>query len=63
MSDRATALVDVLLIEDDPGDALMARETFELANKNCRFHVVPTGRPGCGSSARPASTPAHPCPA
>ena len=46
MSDRATQLVDVLLIEDDPGDALMARETFELANKNCRFHVVPDGPAG-----------------
>lgn len=46
MSHPADGRVDVLLIEDDPGDALMARETFELANKNCRFHVVADGPAG-----------------
>lgn len=39
----ANDVVDVLLVEDDPGDALMARETFALANENSRFHVVPDG--------------------
>jgi CheY-like chemotaxis protein len=36
--------VDVLLVEDDPGDALMARESFEQAGKNSRFHVVSDGQ-------------------
>lgn len=35
--------VDVLLVEDDPGDALMVRESFAQAGKNNRFHVVPDG--------------------
>jgi two-component system response regulator len=37
------APVDVLLIEDDPGDALMVRESFAQADKNNRFHVIPDG--------------------
>jgi CheY-like chemotaxis protein len=36
--------VDVLLIEDDPGDALMVQESFEHTNQNSRFHVVTDGR-------------------
>jgi len=35
--------VHVLMIEDDPGDALMVRESFAQAGKNSRFHVVPDG--------------------
>ena len=35
--------VDVLLVEDDPGDALMTRESFAQAGKNNRFHVIPDG--------------------
>jgi CheY-like chemotaxis protein len=37
-------VVDVLLIEDDPGDALMLRESFALAGRNNRFHMVTDGR-------------------
>ncbi len=44
MSGSANDLVDVLLVEDDPGDALMATETLELARKNGRFHVVADGQ-------------------
>ena len=35
--------VHVLMVEDDPGDALMVRESFMQAGKNSRFHVVPDG--------------------
>jgi CheY-like chemotaxis protein len=34
---------DILLIEDDPGDALMVRESFAAANSGSRFHVIPDG--------------------
>jgi CheY-like chemotaxis protein len=34
----------VLMAEDDPGDALMVRESFAQAGKNSRFHVVPDGQ-------------------
>ena len=37
-------LVDVLLVEDDPGDALMVQEHFDQAGKNSRFHVITDGR-------------------
>jgi CheY-like chemotaxis protein len=42
MSGRAG--IDVLLVEDDPGDALMVRESFAIAGRDDRFHVVPDGR-------------------
>ena len=32
--------VHVLMAEDDPGDALMVRESFAQAGKNSRFNVV-----------------------
>lgn len=35
--------VHVLMVEDDPGDALMGRESFAQASRNRRFHVVPDG--------------------
>lgn len=35
--------VHVLMVEDDPGDALMVRESFAQAGKNSRFHVVQDG--------------------
>jgi CheY-like chemotaxis protein len=38
-----SGLVHVLMVEDDPGDALMVRESFAQAGKNSRFHVVPDG--------------------
>jgi CheY-like chemotaxis protein len=35
--------VDVLLVEDDPADAFMIRESFAQARKHARFHTVPDG--------------------
>jgi CheY-like chemotaxis protein len=32
--------IDVLLVENDPGDAMMAREAFGQAGKATRLHVV-----------------------
>jgi CheY-like chemotaxis protein len=43
---RAQEPVDVLLVEDDPGDALMVSESFAQSNKNGRFHVVTDGAQG-----------------
>ena len=58
MTERAgLALVDVLLVEDDPGDVLMTREAFEhyrIPNSLSR-----RGRRRAGartSCARPATT-------
>jgi CheY-like chemotaxis protein len=34
------ATIDVLLVENDPGDAMMAREAFGQAGKGTRLHVV-----------------------
>ena len=34
MSEQAPASVDVLLVDDDPGDALMVRESFAQSRKN-----------------------------
>jgi CheY-like chemotaxis protein len=36
-------LVDVLLVEDDPGDVLMTREAFEHYQIRGRLHVVSDG--------------------
>ena len=35
--------VDVLLVEDDPGDVLMIREAFEQRGMRNRLHVVSDG--------------------
>jgi CheY-like chemotaxis protein len=35
--------IDVLLVEDDPGDVLMTREAFEDHKLNNRLSVVPDG--------------------
>ena len=53
---------DVLLIEDDPADALMVRESFAAANPGSRLHVIPDGTRPCGSCAGAASTPPRPGP-
>ncbi len=42
MSERG--VTDVLLIEDDPGYALMVRKSFALVSKSSRLHVVTDGR-------------------
>ena len=44
MSERAgLELVDVLLVEDDPGDVLMTKEAFEHYQIRGRLHVVSDG--------------------
>jgi CheY-like chemotaxis protein len=43
MSEQALDSVDVLLVDDDPGDALMVRESFAHNRRNGRFHVVTDG--------------------
>ncbi|GAA3473985.1 response regulator [Nonomuraea roseola] len=35
--------LDVLLVEDDPGDVLLTREAFELNHVRTRLHVVSDG--------------------
>jgi CheY-like chemotaxis protein len=35
--------LDVLLVEDSPGDVRLTREIFDAANKGIRLHVVPDG--------------------
>jgi CheY-like chemotaxis protein len=42
MGDAAT-VIDVLLVEDDPGDVLMTREAFELNRAGNQLHVVSDG--------------------
>ena len=42
--------IDVLLVEDDPGDVLMTREAFELSSIPSTLHVV-----GDGEQARSCS--------
>jgi CheY-like chemotaxis protein len=44
LSGPARDPADVLLVEDDPGDALMTREAFAQAGTGSRFHVLPNGR-------------------
>ncbi len=55
--------IDVLLVEDDPGDVLMTREAFELSPVPSKLHVVATASRRCASCAGPASSPACPGPA
>jgi CheY-like chemotaxis protein len=40
---QRAGLVDVLLVEDDPGDVLMTREAFEHFQIRGRLHVVGDG--------------------
>ena len=42
MSEPVTQ-IEVLLVEDDPGDVLMTREAFEEQKIGNRLHVVPDG--------------------
>ena len=41
--DAQTRVVDVLLVEDDPGDVLMTREAFEHHKLRNQLHVVNDG--------------------
>lgn len=38
--------IDILLIEDDPGDELITREAFEHNKVNNRLHVAHDGEEG-----------------
>jgi CheY-like chemotaxis protein len=38
----------VLLVEDDPGDVLLAKEAFEQSHAPCRLHVVACGEEAIG---------------
>ena len=43
MSDSPLNVIDVLLVEDDPGDALMTQEAFEHHKIRNTLHVVKDG--------------------
>ncbi|MDX3660883.1 response regulator [Streptomyces sp. ID05-26A] len=43
MSDSPMTVIDVLLVEDDPGDALMTQEAFEHHKIRNTLHVVKDG--------------------
>jgi CheY-like chemotaxis protein len=43
MAHSALNVVDVLLVEDDPGDALMTQETFEVNKIRNALHIVRDG--------------------
>ena len=43
MSDEGLRVIDVLLVEDDPGDVLMTREAFEQHKVANTLHVVADG--------------------
>ena len=49
--------IDVLLVEDDPGDALMIREAFEHNKVRNALHVVADGVEAMQFLRRRASTP------
>jgi hypothetical protein len=38
--------IDILLVEDDPGDELIAREAFDHNKLNNRLHVAHEGEQG-----------------
>jgi two-component system response regulator len=42
----ATRPIDILLVEDDPGDELITREAFEHNNLQNRLHVAHDGEEG-----------------
>ena len=43
MHDDQSEAIEVLLVEDDPGDVLMTREAFEQHKLRNTLHVVPDG--------------------
>jgi CheY-like chemotaxis protein len=43
MSEPSMNVIDVLLVEDDPGDALMTQEAFEHHKIRNKLHVVKDG--------------------
>lgn len=40
---RDDAVIDVLLVEDNPGDARLTREAFRDVNRSVRVHVAGDG--------------------
>ncbi len=53
--------IEVLLVEDDPGDELMTREAFEDNKIRNTLHVVRDGQAALDSTGG-ASTPRPPAP-
>lgn len=51
--------IDVLLVEDDPGDELITREAFEHNKINNTLHVAHDGEEGWTSSTGGATSPTH----
>ncbi|MFL6142076.1 MAG: response regulator [Labedaea sp.] len=43
MTDESSSPIDILLVEDDPGDVLMTREAFEHHKIRNALHVVSDG--------------------
>ena len=43
MSQTPDSRIDVLLVEDNPGDVRLTREVFREANKLIRLHITPDG--------------------
>ena len=41
MSEEAGAGTEILLVEDDPADALVITESFQASRPGARFHLVP----------------------
>ncbi len=41
---RERGVIDVLLVEDDPGYALLVSKSFAVASRNSRLHAVTDGR-------------------
>jgi hypothetical protein len=52
----ATRAIDILLVEDDPGDELITREAFEHNKLQNRLHVAHDGEEGLDCPGLPWST-------
>ena len=50
-------VIDVLLVEDDPGDVLMTTEAFEMSPMHSTLHVAGDGEQALRFLRRPASSP------
>ena len=62
--DRAgLRVIDVLLVEDDPGDVLMTTEAFELSQAHSTLDVVSDGEQALRFLRRAASSPVRRGPA
>ncbi|OOK81937.1 response regulator [Mycobacterium kansasii] len=54
--------IDILLVEDDPGDELITREAFEHNKVKNRIHVAHDGEEGLTTSTGAASSTMRPDP-